>query len=424
MAGSLLRTQVRNTFIDFPLSPAATPLPTPMASAPARSSVSVQESLLAAASEEPTSSTAIRGATSQRRLKPNPLNFLSQSSMMSIPESPHVFTPARLLQVRKDTAVYISGNSVANSMPPTPLMTWGVTCTPSGTPWGTPDARQTLSLVDMIQSPKVETKMVLLQSAYQHIYPHTAPGPAPTPVVAPPAATRSLPAPMFLAVAPAPPLPGPAPAPFWASQGHVAVPAAPAVPFRAPAASAAAPVATAPTVLAMGAATAPTACHSAASLLGLVSQTSSAGAMVAIGTIQPRFASVSAHPAVASQPGQAPMHTTVMASQHVYVPAGAPQPFMAVSGAPRRFVPPPPMAPAPMIVMSPKAATSPLAATAMSASDIKVLLDLAVASGNQQALDAVMRQANQAGMLSGNQRAYVRSGANGVSKSVPPSGMA
>jgi len=72
----------------------------------------------------------------------------------------------------------------------------------------------------------------------------------------------------------------------------------------------------------------------------------------------------------------------------------------------QRIVPPPPTAPAPTVVLTPKAMPMipmlPAAATAPPSgqmeSDLKVLLELAVSSGNQQAVDALLRQAQQGGM--------------------------
>merc|ERR1712060_367033 len=83
-----------------------------------------------------------------------------------------------------------------------------------------------------------------------------------------------------------------------------------------------------------------------------------------------------------------------------------------VSTQSQQIVPPPPLAPAPTMLASPKAHSIPLlpasvalaptapaaAPAAMPESDFKVLLDLAVSSGNQQAVDALLRQAQPGGM--------------------------
>merc|ERR1719215_894097 len=96
-----------------------------------------------------------------------------------------------------------------------------------------------------------------------------------------------------------------------------------------------------------------------------------------------------------------------------------------------RFMPPPPpLAPAPTVLATPKGARPPIPATptgvpaavtmltpatapatapaavpvaaapsgGMAEADLKLLLDMAVASGNQAAVDALLRQAQAAGM--------------------------
>ncbi|CAE7801991.1 unnamed protein product, partial [Symbiodinium sp. KB8] len=121
---------VRNTFIDIPST--ATPLPSPPSSAPARQAVALKESLQQAADGQEAGTTVAAGATVVRRAKPNPLNFLSQNSMVSIPEGADA-AQAAALPLPQDPMKFVSGMS---EMPATPAYTWGVLQTPTETPAG------------------------------------------------------------------------------------------------------------------------------------------------------------------------------------------------------------------------------------------------------------------------------------------------
>merc|ERR1711964_638978 len=89
-----------------------------------------------------------------------------------------------------------------------------------------------------------------------------------------------------------------------------------------------------------------------------------------------------------------------------YVSAGMQQPQMVtVNSQPQRMMPPPPLAPAPLTVFSPSGSSPPISPPSVMAmqqtptspeeADMKVLLDMAVLSGNQKAVDALLRQAQQ-----------------------------
>eukprot|EP00435_Cladocopium_sp_Y103_P045920 s307_g13.t1 len=201
----MAETQVKNTFIDVPST--ATPVPSPPASAPARQAVALKDSLQKAAEEpggspavpapaaavavvaaqaaqtapapaaQAAAATASTAGTVVRRAKPNPLNFLSQNSMVSIPED-----QANGQAKPADPMKFVSGVS---ELPSTPAYTWGVLQTPTGTPSGyrayqapmipavatpTDVQRKTLSLQEMIQSPKVEDKAALLNNSYHQLW--------------------------------------------------------------------------------------------------------------------------------------------------------------------------------------------------------------------------------------------------------------
>mmetsp|Transcript_85774 Transcript_85774/g.151937 ORF Transcript_85774/g.151937 Transcript_85774/m.151937 type:complete len:460 (-) Transcript_85774:49-1428(-) len=437
--------QVKNTFIDIPGASERTPLPSPLATAPARNAGSLQDSLKQAA-EDPARSAV-------RRAKPNPLNFCSQSSMMSIAESPN----GQALIIQKDPAQFMSGQS---SVPATPAYNWGVLQTPTETPMGfgatsqvytappvyvaspsggvsftgmtavaTPTggasfppmtsvatgatfpARTTLSLQDMIQSPKVEQKTALLNSTYQQLYNQGQQIPvyAPQMMAAPVDAPQMAPAPIGCQ------------AYSEVSMASVAQPPTMPPMMQAPPGPPVQMVHPGPPVTMPGA-PGSNACASVA--LGLVTGNPPQG-----------YAQVNS-PVVASMPPLLPPSPPQMAPGPMFqsgipgqqmqasAPAQAPQPQMQQVGYPPNYgqpmygapplqapmappvispgitaniPPPPPNFAAPTVVMSPKAASSPGAAGA-SESDIKVMLEVAVASGNQEAIQAVMRQAQQAGM--------------------------
>ncbi|CAJ1337357.1 unnamed protein product [Effrenium voratum] len=378
--------KVRNTFIDIPST--ATPVPSPPASAPARQAVALKESLQNAAEES---------SDGLVRRKPNPLNFLSQNSMVSIPEDQD--GKAQVLgatvngPLPHDPMKFVSGVS---EMPATPSYTWGVLQTPTETPSGfrafvqgpaytmpavaTPSgavvqSRQTLSLQDMIQSPKVETKNALLNNSYQQLY-HVQYGPpvsqapmmgAPLHTLPPGAAPGTPPNsyPPNTYQAPDPP------------QGYIPMQGPP------PGQIYAAPVAQMPQQPPMPG------CPSVA--LGLVH----GAQMPPTQPMQP----------MSTQPMQ-PMSTQPIQSQPIQSHYGLPphlaaqapaRPgpgFMAHPGVAHQLPPPPPTFAAPAVVMSPKAVGS----APHSESDIRTLLEVAVSSGNQEAINAVMRQAQMAGM--------------------------
>merc|ERR1711874_251269 len=171
--------------------------------------------------------------------------------------------------------------------------------------------------------------------------------------------------------------------------------------------------------------------QAAAVMLGLVSQhkpTSSAQPGMAVGIIPPQYASAPApsFPVVSLPPATMQSAHSVSAQHQGQLRAvphyqaqgvtAVPLPTLTMAGQPQsqanlvptiqqRLPPPPPLAPAPTVVLSPKGGPptmpAPMAsASAMPFSDIKVLLDLAKSSGNQQAVDALRRQAQQLGMSS------------------------
>lgn len=133
---------VKNTFIDVPGS--STQVPTPLATAPAKFANSLKESLAAAAEEEESAEGSepfsrprqAVGVGRRARTRPGPL-------LECVDIVPQGFVGAPL------------PSPGASSIPPTPVATWEVTSTPEGTPAARMDqGRTTLSLVDMIQSPK------------------------------------------------------------------------------------------------------------------------------------------------------------------------------------------------------------------------------------------------------------------------------
>eukprot|EP00930_Biecheleria_cincta_P075656 TRINITY_DN62838_c0_g1_i1.p1 TRINITY_DN62838_c0_g1~~TRINITY_DN62838_c0_g1_i1.p1 ORF type:complete len:431 (-),score=73.33 TRINITY_DN62838_c0_g1_i1:148-1392(-) len=394
--------QVRNTFIDIPGQSERTPMPSPLHTAPALNSGTLQESLRQAAE-----SSAEVSAAAARRLKPNPLNFMSQQSMVSIPESPSG------VLFQKDPMGFLSNQSGMSSVPATPACNWGVLQTPTETPMnfgqfysGAPvppvlaspsgaysmpavatptgcasfPSRTTLSLQDMIQSPKVEQKAALLSSSYQQLY-QVPQGQGmtmyqpqmglPQPGMAPQAPIQ-MPAQMMHHA--------PVPQPVQVQQ----LPVTTTMPAAASSQQA------------------PAAAPCAAVALGLVPQ-------------QPQYNLSS--PVVASMPPLSPpsvglpRQSPPLVQQQAYtqpayamsqpqvqmMPPQAPPVIARASAA--HMLPPAPAYAAPTVVMSPKASgMSPAAAPGCSESDIKTLLEVAVASGNKEAISAVMRQAQQAGM--------------------------
>jgi len=550
-------TRVRNTFIEMmPETPQATPLPSPMASAPARSYFSLKASLAEAAeaaeafdhggeaaerdcedaraklaqlagevrrrSKEDESSpvgslpevgvnSSVAGGLSASTLeahvnrsrgrlgrlgrpKPDPLKFCSTNSMMSIPESPIEITTSMnatyaMGEVISDPAKYISGSATASSIPPTPMGLCDYVSTPTGTPAARlcsghlltaeaaearmagyalglasgadviGDRKTTLSLVDMIQSPKGQTTVPMQQSAFnqaQLYMPPAAPAVAPGVLPAsnpppPPQYQPSVQTPRLLTMPQeSPPPPGPpgaaAPPGHGIPRAAFGVGAGGAGGARQPTSPAAAvklglvslqrPNHLIPTSEHMAVGTLQTGQAQAAMATGQVAQATAAsgampagqaagmglppppplaaapqvfstdsptrcragsgsGAQVQPTVFPPQFNSLGQPPGGTTtqpQPAQGTGSGTVLAGGQPRVPCSLPPAALP------RAVPPPPLAPAPTAGFSPQAPRLGPPAPANMESDIKVLLDLAVSSGNQQAVDALLRQAQHAGM--------------------------
>jgi len=314
---------------------------------------------------------------------------------------PEMSEPVKVVQ--SEGLACASGFSGASSIPPTPNGMYDYGQTPTGTPGGAilftrsidmEAARTTLSLVDMIQSPKGgEAKSVMMQASYPTVYKAAPQVTQVTQVMQPQYQTvvsSVQPAVMSQPSNPPPPPPqysAPVPQPqvTVAPAPHSSLPSAAAVQLGLVSHSSAPAVATASSRLGtMGgscAAPAPT-------VMSLPPATFSGGAAAVHGT---------QYVTAASAIAQAPPVTTYQTQAHQTT---------VVTGQPQRMVPPPPpLAPAPMSVMSPTArsiAPVPLAvagaAPVAQESDIRMLLDMAMASGNQKAVDAALRQAQQAGI--------------------------
>lgn len=429
--------QVRNTFIDIPST--ATPLPSPPSSAPARQAVALKESLQQAADGQAVEAgtTVAAGATVVRRAKPNPLNFLSQNSMVSIPEGADA-AQAAALPLPQDPMKFVSGMS---EMPATPAYTWGVLQTPTETPAGfsqfrpvttlqyttmaTPTGvadpnRKTLSLQDMIQSPKVEDKAALLHSTYQQLYqvpPYAPPMPqagVPTyaaPPLGPPVhyaepPLNTLPplqAPLAMPPPPAALHPMPAPAPMHDAPIYAVptVPGAPGTPPLYPQPVMGQAPGTPPHVYQaqpMPAQPLPQAPHGIPQPMPTIPGPSSAPAQGGCPSVALGLVHGAAPPPVVSQPLQAHYGPPPQSLAPGAAP-GAPGVVLAHPGVVTHSGPPPPPTfAAPAVVVSPKAAAAPAATSNMSESDIRTLLDVAMQSGNQEAVSAVARQAKAAGM--------------------------
>lgn len=387
--------QVKNTFISvhIPSTPSGA-VQQPMASAPAMvQRASLQDSLAAAAeradSGEDGAAAAAGEAYAFGEVVPSPSNRVMQGrtrpaalaesppAMAAIPESPSAAAGLR---------VYAN---VSSSVPPTPQMCYSALTTPTGTPQAM--QRTTLPLGKMIQSPTADAKAQMMQSAYQQVYMH-----APTVTQAPP---QYYTPPQHFQVQQAP-------------MGQYVVHQA----FSQPAAGS---VELSPVQEGSPQQSA------AAVQLGLVPQqqqpTLPAPSQMAVGVMpappqHPAIVQQVQHRTVITLPQQAPMGgmpPPPMAAPQIAAPAVAAAPLqMAQRAAP----PPPPMAPAPQIIMlSPKGMEAPAgiamqtpqgisptmmpaAAMATPDSDMKVLVDMAVASGNQAAVDALMRQAQSQGI--------------------------
>lgn len=410
----MAETQVKNTFIDVNLPSTATPVPSPPASAPARQAVALKDSLQQAAEDASAATTGTAAGTAPagiaRRAKPNPLNFLSQNSMASIPEDQANGT------VKRDPMMFVSGMS---EMPATPAYTWGVLQTPTGTPSGyraygsappmvatpTEVQRKTLSLQDMIQSPKVEDKAALLNNSYHQLYSvppypqapmqpalHPMPHGAPLHTV-PHTVAHTVPMAETATYAPMPQAGGP-PEMYMPMQGHQ------------PPIFSSIPVQHMPPQPMNG-------CPAVA--LGLVHGPRQPMAAMPQPMPQPmpQQAMPQAAPAVAQPMPMQPMQTLAApmaqpVAQPLQAQFGLPSYAAPLAAPPGGVIahpahphpqlpPPPPTFAAPSVVMSPKAqAVS--TAPPVSESDIRTLLEVATTSGNPEAINAVMRQAQMAGM--------------------------
>eukprot|EP00927_Polykrikos_kofoidii_P032816 TRINITY_DN27836_c0_g1_i1.p1 TRINITY_DN27836_c0_g1~~TRINITY_DN27836_c0_g1_i1.p1 ORF type:complete len:456 (-),score=62.78 TRINITY_DN27836_c0_g1_i1:138-1403(-) len=406
---------VKNTFIEVG-SPKGQPMP--MASAPARSGFSLKESLAEAAQDD----AGGFGTIKMRRRKPDPLGFACSTSMVSIQEAPVqdlASIPPSVIPQSVQGASGTKSITGCGSFPSTPAFAWE-TATPTGTPVAVP-SRQTLSLVDMIQSPKADSKMVMLDAAVQQGYRASLPtashinwqGAASGTAhmkIAPPRACM-------------PPQPVPAQPPFVMCQIQ-----------SAPSSCLTVVGPSQPTQRVQAASFGGPSHHGAAAVaLGLVQNSNSTlqrSVQMPVGTIQPQQRSMTSLAPVAVG---APLTSASAPVLPGLFPIQANSQYQAVSLAPatmpysgaggqssqtlQRQMPPPPVAPAPAMVVSPAGTSSkmPPLSTALASpkacssapvspeNDIKVLLDLAVASGNQEAVNAVLRQAQQQGCF---QNAY------------------
>eukprot|EP00747_Dinoflagellata_sp_TGD_P187055 gnl/TRDRNA2_/TRDRNA2_44527_c0_seq1.p1 gnl/TRDRNA2_/TRDRNA2_44527_c0~~gnl/TRDRNA2_/TRDRNA2_44527_c0_seq1.p1 ORF type:complete len:469 (-),score=71.79 gnl/TRDRNA2_/TRDRNA2_44527_c0_seq1:67-1341(-) len=407
-------THIKNTFIELAGAP-PTPLQRGLDTAPARTHFSLKESLARAAADD--DHTSPSNAMRARR-KPDPLKYTSQTSMISIPESPSVMMLGHTTLVqtpsygRKDATKYISGASMG-SIPSTPmgLSEWSAS-TPTGTPcWSSSTGSlhtlhsgyigssppvhqvtysapvpvpapapakpppQRLSLSDMIKSPKAEALPVIYQSAVQHL--STAP---PEPQAPPP--TYAVPPPQYQPVVP----PQAAPAPEEAPPANPTTPAASVLLGLVPAQ---------PQQMQ----------HSM--LSSRPAPEGTLGANIAVLSGQVHSVPPSTTTTVLSSP---PMYAASQpATTYTAIPPNTVTTLPTATAGNLRLLPPPPTAPAPTTFagssLPPAAFNPPVAAPASSPVmrsqqdvDMKVLLDLAIASGNQQAIDALTRQAQQSGM--------------------------
>eukprot|EP00405_Crypthecodinium_cohnii_P013701 CAMPEP_0206454466 /NCGR_PEP_ID=MMETSP0324_2-20121206/21152_1 /ASSEMBLY_ACC=CAM_ASM_000836 /TAXON_ID=2866 /ORGANISM="Crypthecodinium cohnii, Strain Seligo" /LENGTH=471 /DNA_ID=CAMNT_0053924941 /DNA_START=67 /DNA_END=1482 /DNA_ORIENTATION=+ len=177
-----MQTSIKNTFIECPETPAGG-LPAPLASAPAQYAWTLKDSLSAAAA----GGDEVAGGKFARP-KPNPLNTLAPA-VTTITETPLATPSSSVGPAKYNMTGTLSGSG---SMPPTPAggMGWGAT--PTGSPVAAAQPqRTTLSLVSMIQSPNVNSKTVMLESAYNKLY--QIPASSTAPVVLSSAAPGTMP---------------------------------------------------------------------------------------------------------------------------------------------------------------------------------------------------------------------------------------
>jgi len=451
-AGAPERMNVKNTFIDYPATPAGGSMPQPLASAPAQYMGRMQASLAAAAG---TDEVLVQSAGPARRThlrpKPDPLKYVSGESKVSVQATPTAGTYVTQTPAQSTVhRVYMAG-----SVPPTPaaMTQWDAMATPTGTPMAyhaMTAPRQTLSLVSMIQTPTVESKNELLESAYHQVYRMPA-------ATAAPAVMHTAP-PQYVATAMSgvhamPAAPSAAPAVYHTAPA-VYHSAAPEGPLSPP------PQHSAPQVLTyqavqhgppMGAPGSTDAASRtvrqvqgsplASIKLGLVSATAP------VPTGPPCMGSTAVVPQpyvmaqlpVTAQLSPATLGSSSTTPTRMMYAAPHYQAPMLAAPAQGHFRPPPPAAPAPMFTpkgvmpstpmggppamlpatpagmaaptMLPAVAVAPApmappvapaggspSSGGMAEADLKVLLDMALASGNQAAIDALRRQAEASGM--------------------------
>lgn len=256
----------------------------------------------------------------------------------------------------------VQGQMTCSSIPATPIMNWGDLPTPSATPFNgsmynyvKPEPKPeppkpALSLSGMIQSPKGEHKTMLLNSAYQNMY---------QPPPQQPMTMQVMPATSYAApIQQAPTMT------YSLPHAQMAQPQ-PVMQYSAPP--------TAQPAQAISIAPAEPKQKSAAQMLGLMMSPRGPShiSLAPVGTMAGTVPG-SGYPSHFMPPpsAHAPM---VMMGQPPAAPAMYPQPL-----APAPFAPPPPTH-APTVVSSED-------------NDMQVLMDMAMASGNQRAVDAVMRQ--------------------------------
>lgn len=168
--------RVRNTFIDLP-GGEASPMPSPLATAPARCAVPLKESLIAAAKEcakelfPAAPEAGVEAAGEEARIpRARPL----QLNLGSIPEPGSSEASVEVSDAEHENLRYATGTP--RSIPASPAASWDMCPTPTDTPH--PNSyKPTLSLVDMIEGPSVEVQgqfesgdMVWQPTIFQPVY--------------------------------------------------------------------------------------------------------------------------------------------------------------------------------------------------------------------------------------------------------------
>jgi len=401
-------------------------LPEPLSTAPAQVAFSMKDSLANAAQNMD----SVVRSTTRTRTAPDPL--------MAIPETPsrgatYLATPMSAMGKQMSTRTPMQGYG---SVPATPAYAYNLP-TPSGTPMGQPlsaystmptytyaappapvieeaPSRATLSLTDMIQSPKADQKSMLLQNAYQQVWQAQPQQPqqlqqqhqyAPAPMMAqaaPAVSSYAAPAPQVLS-------PNTSAA---VALGLVSRPPAPPAPAMQ-------------ATLTQHAYVQPQ--HQPQQVMYQHPQATYVNSPTMTSTLTSAYATNSPTMTSTYSPTMTTAYTTSPTAFSTTMPPpppAPPAPPAAPAGTAQRMMPPPPpMAPAPIMMSTPTGAcrmppmgvampspkapagapmmfssTSPTQQAPAAANDIKVLLDLAMASGNQSAVDAVKRQAQQQGI--------------------------